>query len=271
MKKFATTPASLTNNNTKNCNSSSCNSSKITNKLIANQITNDIIRPKAISAAEAKLKNANNCSNNQNNHNHNYNHGKNYAKLSNDLSKCNGKGGSGGGASVVTNGGKGGSYRERIDAPTIETNEYSLHLGESSAAIEILSCTSTNSSESSFSNSRVCVEYATANDLVGFARKNSCSNEYQTSNYLMHHRPKSSQSQHNPYKSPGGGGAGAGDKAKSRKHYSPQHTTNSMKVPKKTPQKAHSKNIAPKPSSPPSPPPPRSRYTEHSYRSERHN
>lgn len=266
MKKFATTPASLANNNTKNCNSSS-NSSKITNKLIANQITNDIIRPKAISAAEAKLKNANTNANNPN-----YNQTKTYAKMSNDLSKCNSNGG-----------GNGYRERERLDPPVaVETNEYSLHLGESSATIEILSCASTNSSESSFSNSRICVDYATANELIGFSRKNSSSNEYQTSNYLVH-RPKSSQSQHNPYKSPG-------EKGKSRKHYSPQHTGYAMKTKMPHQQQTHSKKSshhhAQKPSTPippanikftasthatPPSPPARSRYTEHTHnRSDRH-
>lgn len=267
MKKFSTSSASLANNNAKNCNSSA-NSSKITNKLIANQITNDIIRPKAISAAEAKLKNANS------KHNNHYNHTKNYAKMSNDLTKCGGN----------SNGGLNDGYRDRIDAPTIETNEYALHLGEpSTATIEILSCASTNSSESSFTNSRICVEYATANDFNGFSRKLSCSNEYQTANHLMH-RPKSSQSRHNPHKSPG-------DKAKSRKHYSPQHTktTNSMYAMKKASQQSQckkpSQHHAQKPPTPippantpfttahnlpPSPPPIRSRYTEHTHRSDRH-
>lgn len=185
MKKFSSS-ASLSNNN--NCNSnSSSNSAKITSKLIANQITNDIIKPKAISAAEAKLKNTN----------------KNYAKMSTDSNKT-------GGYKV---------YNRQEHDPS----DYSMHLNEpSSSSIDVLSCVSTNSSSDSNSTLNVC-EYlsneATASSVAVAAisancRKKSVVNDYATADYVMH-RPKSSQSQHNPYKSPA-------EKKQHRKHYSAQ-------------------------------------------------
>lgn len=197
MKKFSSS-ASLANNNT-NCNSNS----KITNKLIANQITNDIIKPKAISAAEAKLKNANNIN-------------KNYAKTSNELNKCGAQYTNNNHNDNTNSNGGSSSYRQKIDCATIEANDYPMHIGRPSTSIEMLSCASTNSSDTS-SNSNVCVDYM-ANEMSEF-RKNSIVNEYTTSNYLLH-RPKSSQSQHNPHKSPA--------EKKNRKSYSPQHTTSSM-------------------------------------------
>lgn len=177
MKKFSSS-ASLSNNN--NCNSNiSNNSAKITSKLIANQITNDIIKPKAISAAEAKLKNTN----------------KNYAKLSSDANKS-------------------GGYK-MYNRHEIDTGDYSMRLNQPSTSIDVLSCVSTNSSSDSSSTLNVC-EYLTNEPTTAAAncRKMPIVNDYATADYVMH-RPKSSQSQHNPYKSPA-------EKKQHRKHYSAQ-------------------------------------------------
>lgn len=196
MKKFSSS-ASLSNNN--NCNSNSnyyCSNSKsiasakITNKLIANQITNDIIKPKAISAAEAKLKNTN----------------KNYSKIASSTGSESGKGG-GSMAYKLYN-------RQEIDA-----NDYSIRLQQPcTSSIDVLSCISTNSSSDSSSTLNNCDYEATATSVAAAAaaataassssssalnsRKKSIVNDYATADYVMH-RPKSSQSQHNPYcKSP---------------------------------------------------------------------
>lgn len=179
MKKFSSS-ASLSNNN--NCNSSSSksnNSAKITSKLIANQITNDIIKPKAISAAEAKLKNTN----------------KNYAKI---------------GSTSDPNKGNGGyKIYSRQD---IDSSNYLMHLNQPSTSMDVLSCVSTNSSSDSSSTLNVC-EYLPNESMVS-CRKKTVVNDYATADYVMH-RPKSSQSQHNPYKSPA-------EKKQHRKHYSAQ-------------------------------------------------
>lgn len=221
MKKFSSS-ASLSNNN--NCNSNyycsngkSKTSAKITNKLIANQITNDIIKPKAISAAEAKLKNTN----------------KSYSKIASSQSTTGSELGNGGGsvAYKIYN-------RQEIDA-----NDYSIRLQQPcTSSIDVLSCISTNSSSDSSSTLNVC-DYEAATSVAAAAatataassssssalnsRKKSIVNDYATADYVMH-RPKSSQSQHNPYcKSPA-------EKPKQHrsKHYSAhgprsQHSTGS--------------------------------------------
>lgn len=189
MKKFSSS-ASLSNNNNCNSNSSNSNNAKITSKLIANQITNDIIKPKAISAAEAKLKNTN----------------KNYAKLST-------------GDNSNKNGGGYKMYNHRQD---IDSSDYSMRLNQPSTSVDVLSCVSTNSSSDSSSTLNVCEylsnEVTTATKLSSSSncRKKSAAavNDYATADYVMH-RPKSSQSQHNPYKSPA-------EKKQHRKHYSAQ-------------------------------------------------
>lgn len=211
MKKFSSS-ASLSNNN--NCNSNyycsngkSNTSAKITNKLIANQITNDIIKPKAISAAEAKLKNTN----------------KNYSKLPSAQSP----------GSELSKGG--GSMAYKIyNRQDIDANDYSIRLQQPcTSSIDVLSCISTNSSSDSSSTLNVC-DYEAATSVVAAAaataasssssssalnsRKKSAVNDYATADYVMH-RPKSSQSQHNPYcKSPA-------EKPKQHrsKHYSSAH------------------------------------------------
>lgn len=177
MKKFSSS-ASLSNNN--NCNSnSSNNSAKITSKLIANQITNDIIKPKAISAAEAKLKNTN----------------KNYTKMSqSDTNKC-------------------GGYK-MYNRQEIDSSDYSMRLNQPSTSIDVLSCVSTNSSSDSSSTLNVCEYLSNETTSAVNCRKKSIVNDYATADYVMH-RPKSSQSQHNPYKSPA-------EKKQHRKHYSAQ-------------------------------------------------
>lgn len=179
MKKFSSS-ASLSKNN--NCNSNGTKTSaKITSKLIANQITNDIIKPKAISAAEAKLKNTN----------------KNYAKLSTtatESSKCGG--------------------HKMYNRQECDMNDYAMRLHhQPSTSIDVLSCASINSSSDSSSTLNVC-EYLT--NETAYCRKKSVVNDYATADYVMH-RPKSSQSQHNPYKSPA-----VVDKKQHRKHYSAQ-------------------------------------------------
>lgn len=229
MKKFSSS-ASLSNNN--NCNSnyycSKTNSAKITNKLIANQITNDIIKPKAISAAEAKLKNTN----------------KNYAKVSSSTTAPSESGKCGGGVAYKI------YNRQEID-----TNDYSMRLQQpSTSSIDVLSCISTNSSSDSSSTLNVC-DYETAATMAATStaaasasssalnsRKKSIVNDYATADYVMH-RPKSSQSQHNPYsKSPA-------EKSKQHrsKHYSAhgprsQHSTGSGPIYAKKHQ--HSKKTA---------------------------
>lgn len=193
MKRFSSS-ASLSNNNIGHSNGTKLSASKITSKLIANQITNDIIKPKAISAAEAKLKSTAN---------------KNYPKLSSasDASKY-------------------GVYK-RYNRHEIDTGDYSMRLTQPSTSIDVLSCVSTNSSSDSSSTLNVC-EYLT-NEAAN-CRKNAIVNDYATADYVMH-RPKSSQSQHNPYKSPS-------DKHQHRKHYSAQglrsqHTGSGPIYPKK--------------------------------------
>ena len=199
MKKFSSS-ASLSKNN--NCNSnSSSNNAKITSKLIANQITNDIIKPKAISAAEAKLKNTN----------------KNYAKMSSSSESS-----------------KSGGYHKMYNRQEIaDQSDYSMRLNQPSTSIDVLSCVSTNSSSDSSSTLNVCdylpngattvasstattttAATSTALPILANCRKKSVVNDYATADYVMH-RPKSSQSQHNPYKSPA-------DKKQHRKHYSAQ-------------------------------------------------
>lgn len=197
MKKFSSS-ASLSNNNNCNsnyyCSSKSNTSAKITNKLIANQITNDIIKPKAISAAEAKLKNTN----------------KNYAKISSSQTgEC------------------GGSVAYKIyNRQEIDTNGYSMHLQQpGTSSTDVLSCISTNSSSDSSSTLNVC-EYEAVTSAAAAAaassssssalnsRKKSIVNDYATADYVMH-RPKSSQSQHNSYcKSPA---------EKSKQHHRSKH------------------------------------------------
>lgn len=243
MKKFSSS-ASLSNNNNCNSNSSNNNNAKITSKLIANQITNDIIKPKAISAAEAKLKNTN----------------KNYAKMSSDSSKC-------------------GGYKT-YNRQEIDSSDYSMRLNQPSTSIDVLSCVSTNSSSDSSSTLNVC-EYL-SNEAVN-CRKKTIVNDYATADYVMH-RPKSSQSQHNPYKSPA-------DKKQHRKHYSAQglrsqHTGSGQIYAKKqhqhTKKPAHHHNHTHKQttaqytphnlhlSSPPSPPPPPLRLPASSAKKDRH-
>lgn len=162
MKKFSSS-ASLSNNN--NCNSNSTNNNaKITSKLIANQITNDIIKPKAISAAEAKLKNTN----------------KNYAKITqSDANKC-------------------GGYK-MYNRQEIDSSDYSMRLTQPSTSIDVLSCVSTNSSSDSSSTLNVCEylsnEATASSSAAANCRKKSIVNDYATADYVMH-RPKSSQSQH---------------------------------------------------------------------------
>lgn len=177
MKKFSSS-ASLSNNNHCNSNSSNSNSPKITSKLIANQITNDIIKPKAISAAEAKLKNTN----------------KNYAKMSTESNKSGG--------------------HKMYNRQQIDSNDYSLHMNQPSTSIDVLSCVSTNSSSGNSSTLNVCEYLSHETTVASNCRKKSVVNDYATADYVIH-RPKSSQSQYNPYKSPT-------DKKQHHKHYSAQ-------------------------------------------------
>lgn len=173
------------------------NKKQINSKLVASQITNDIIKPKAISASEAKFRN-------------NLNNPKNYDSI----------------------GSSGGGYKKRAYQNMIETtpstSDYSISIIRDSGAsgaltttsrsIDYLSCTSANSSDSS-TNSNNC-EYL-HNDRPSSSQRKAIVNDYITSDYAMHQqqqRPKSSQSQHNPYKSP------SEKKQYHRKHYSPQHT-----------------------------------------------
>lgn len=198
MKKFSSS-ASLSNNNNCNSNSSkSNNSAKITSKLIANQITNDIIKPKAISAAEAKLKNTN----------------KNYAKIT-SASDSN--------ANTNTNKSNGGGYKI-YNRQECDSSDYLMRLNQPSTSIDVLSCVSTNSSSDSSSTLNVCEYFPTES---ANCRKKSIVNDYATADYVMH-RPKSSQSQHNPYKLPA-------EKKQHRKHYAAQglrspHTPSSSQI-----------------------------------------
>lgn len=206
MKKFSSS-ASLSNNN--NCNSNyycsggtknSNSSAKITNKLIANQITNDIIKPKAISAAEAKLKNINN---------------KNYAKSSSSSGAAD--------VTAMTNsamgkyggGGEGGVAYKIYNRQEIDSNDYAMRIQQQqhpgTSSIDVLSCISTNSSSDSSSTLNVC-DYEAVISATAIAppasalkaRKKPIVNDYASADYVMQQRPKSSQSQHNPYsKSPG--------------------------------------------------------------------
>lgn len=184
-------------------NANSIGKKQINCKLLANQITNDIIKPKAISASEAKIKNNLN------------------SKIYESISSS-----SGGGYKMRDARAGICLPRGEAAAATATASDYSISIIRGvgpSRSIDYLSCTSTNSSDSS-SIVNNCDYLHSNNGLAsssgGSQRSKIVVNDYVTSDYAIshqHQRPKSSQSQHNPYKSP------SEKKSYHRKHYSPQH------------------------------------------------